>query len=142
LGGYAFFWFHYIVALGICLSASHLSDLTLTIVANIFWSLFNNTHKTYYVVFTNKHLNIDQLTRLTVLHYFTPWYYLYLIQLHILFCHESWDSDNNEKTYEDKSGSYISWFFDAFLKEIQDSWFNIYFFTSLFFFSYIYNNIR
>jgi len=36
LGGYAFFWFHYIIALGISLSATHLSDLTLTIVANIF----------------------------------------------------------------------------------------------------------
>lgn len=36
LGGYAFLWFHYIIALGISLSASHLSDLTLTIIANIF----------------------------------------------------------------------------------------------------------
>jgi len=123
LGGYAFFWFHYVVALGICLSASHLSDLTLTIIANIYWSLFDNIYKTYYVVFTNKHLNTDQMTRLMIFHYFTPWYYLYLIQLHILFCHESWDSDSGESTYEDKSGSYISWFYDAFLKEIQDAWY-------------------
>ena len=36
LGGYAFFWFHYIIILGISLSCSHLSDLTLTIVANVF----------------------------------------------------------------------------------------------------------
>jgi len=138
LGGYAFFWFHYVVALGICLSATHLSDLTLTIVANIFWSLFNNIYKSYYIIFTNKHLNIDQLTRLTVLHYFTPWYYLYLIQLHILFCHESWDSDSGETTYEDKSGSYISWFFDAFLKEIQDAWYIIVL-TYLFFYYHHYN---
>jgi len=123
LGGYAFFWFHYIVALGISLSATHLSDLTLTIIANIYWSVFNNIYKTYYIIFTNKHLNIDQMTRLMVLHYFTPWYYLYLIQLHVLFCHESWDSDSGESTYEDKSGSYISWFYDAFLKEIQDAWY-------------------
>ena len=33
LGAYAFLWFHYIIALGISLSASHLSDLTLTIIA-------------------------------------------------------------------------------------------------------------
>jgi len=123
LGGYAFFWFHYIIALGICLSASHLSDLTLTIIANIFWSLFNNIYKTYYVIFTNKHLNVDQLTRLMIFHYFTPWYYLYLVKLHIMFCHESWDTDSGETTYEDKSGSYISWFYDAFLKEIQDAWY-------------------
>jgi len=72
LGGYAFFFFHYIVMLGISLSATHLSDLTLTVIANIFWSLMNNTYKTYYIIFTNKHLNIDQLTRFMVLHYFTP----------------------------------------------------------------------
>jgi len=36
LGGYAFLWFHYIIFLGISLSCTHLSDLTLTIVANIF----------------------------------------------------------------------------------------------------------
>lgn len=123
LGGYAFFWFHYVVALGICLSASHLSDLTLTIAANIVWSLMDNAFKTYYLVFTNKHLNTDQLLRLMLFHYFTPWYYLYLIQLHVLFCHESWDADSGENTIEDKSGSYISWFYDAFLKEIQDAWF-------------------
>jgi hypothetical protein len=123
LGGYAFFWFHYIVMLGISLSATHLSDLTLTIIANVFWSLFNFTFKTYYIIFTNKHLNTDQLTRLMILHYFTPWYYLYLVKLHALFCHESWDSDSGENVYEDKSGSYVSWFYDAFLKEIQDAWY-------------------
>ena len=58
-----------------------------------------------------------------VLHYFTPWYYLYLVKLHALFCHESWDSDSGENVYEDKSGSYVSWFYDAFLKEIQDAWY-------------------
>ena len=36
LGGYAFFFFHVIIGLGISLSATHLSDLTLTIIANIF----------------------------------------------------------------------------------------------------------
>jgi hypothetical protein len=123
LGGYAFMWFHAIIGLGISLSATHLSDLTLTIIANVVWSLMNNIYKTYYIIFTNKHLNVDQLTRFMVLHYFTPWYYLYLIQLHAMFCHESWDSDSGEITYEDKSGTYISWFYDGLLKEFQDGWY-------------------
>lgn len=122
LGGYAFFWFHYVVGLGICLSASHLSDLTLTIAANIFWSLVNNIHKTYYFIFTNKHLNTDEMVRLMVLHYFTPWYYLYLIKFHVMFCHEGWDSDSDKGVYEDKSVSWISWFYDGMVKEFQDSW--------------------
>lgn len=134
LGGYAFLWFHYIIGLGISLSATHLSDLTLTIIANIVWSLFNNIYKTYYIMFTNKHLNVDQLTRFMVLHYFSPWYYLYLVKLHILFCHESWDSDSGENTYEDRSGFYVSWFYDAFLKEIQDAWYWITWVFSYFFF--------
>ena len=123
LGGYAFFFFHYIIFLGISLSANHLSDLTLTIGANIFWSLFNNAYKFYYIIFTNKHLNTDQLTRFMIFHYFTPFYYIYLVKLHVLFCHESWDTDSGETTYEDKSGTYVSWFYDAFLKEIQDAWY-------------------
>ncbi len=133
LGGYAFLWFHYVVALGISLSATHLSDLTVTIIANIYWSLFNNIYKTYYVIFTNKHLNADQMMRMMIFHYFTPWYYLYLVQLHIMFCHESWDADSGEATYEDKSGSYISWFYDAFLKELQDAWYGVIFVFVYFF---------
>lgn len=122
LGGYAFFWFHYVVGLGICLSATHLSDLTLTIAANIYWSLLNNTHKTYYFIFTNKHLNADELMRLMILHYLSPWYYLYLVKLHLMFCHEGWDSSSEKGVYEDKSTNWISWFFDALFKEISDSW--------------------
>lgn len=137
LGGYAFFWFHYVVALGICLGGSHLSDLTFTIAANIYWSLFDNTYKTYYIIFTNKHLNVDQLTRLMFFHYFAPWYYLYLVKMHVLFCHESWDSDSGENVYEDKSASYISWFYDAFLKEIQDAWYYMVILFSIFFMHHI-----
>ena len=123
VGGYAFLFFNAIIFLGISLSATHLSDLTLTIVANIVWSVMNFCYKTYFIIFTNKHLNTDQLTRLMLLHYLTPWYYLYLILLHVMFCHESWDSDSGEATLEDRSGTYISWFYDAFLKEIQDAWY-------------------
>lgn len=133
LGGYAFFWFHYIVGLGICLSASHLSDLTLTIAANIYWSLLNNSHKSYYFIFTNKHLNTDELLRLMILHYLSPWYYLYLVKMHILFCHENWDNSSEKNIYEDKSSSWLSWFYDALIKEIQDS-INILIWTFLYFF--------
>lgn len=123
VGGYAFLWLHIIVFLGISLSATHLSDLTLTIGANIFWSVLNFTYKTYYILFTNKHLNTDQLTRFMMFHYYAPWFYLYLIQVHVMFCHESWDTDSGENTIEDKSSTYVAWFYDAFLKEIQDAWF-------------------
>jgi hypothetical protein len=72
LGGYSFFILTVVVFFGISLSATHLSDLTLTIGANIVASIFNFVHKSYYFIFTNKHLNTDQMTRLMVLHYFIP----------------------------------------------------------------------
>ena len=142
LGGYAFIFFHYIVGLGICLSASHLSDLTFTIAANLYWSLVLNTHKTYYIIFTNKHLNVDQLIRLMILHYISPLYYLTLVQLHIFYCHESWDSHSGTSVYEGKRSAYITWFYDAFKKEFGDSNFNIIMIT-LFFWNhtfYVYPN--
>jgi hypothetical protein len=43
--------------------------------------------------------------------------------MHVWFCHESWDSDSGENTYEDKTGTYASWFYDAMLKEFQDGWY-------------------
>ena len=58
-----------------------------------------------------------------VLHYFIPWYYLYLVQTHVFFCHESWDSDSGENVYEDKTGTYVSYFYDVILKELQDAWY-------------------
>lgn len=121
IGGYAFFWYHYIVFLGICLSATHLSDLTLTIAANIYWSLTNNTHKTFYFIFTNKHLNSDELMRLALFHYVTPWYYIYLVKIHILFCHEGWDSRSSKNVFENKISALISWWNDAFHKETSDA---------------------
>jgi len=121
VGGYAFFWYHYIVFLGICLSATHLSDLTLTIAANIYWSLFKNTHFLYYPIFTNKHLNSDELMRLMIFHYITPWYYIYLVKVHIIFCHEGWDAKSSKNSFESKISSFITWFNDAFHKETHDA---------------------
>jgi quinol-cytochrome oxidoreductase complex cytochrome b subunit len=121
LGGYSFLLFHWIVALGICMSGSHLSDLTLTVVANIGWSLVNKIHKAYYVVFTNQHLNVDQLTRIMVFHYAIPFYYIFVIKMHVIFCHESWDTDSGSQVYENKSIWYVSWVYDAMMKEAQDA---------------------
>jgi len=41
--------------------------------------------------------------------------------MHVFFCHESWDSDSGENVYEDKTGSYISYFYDVLMKELQDA---------------------
>lgn len=97
-GAYAFLIYHLVVFLGITLSTNHLGDVTIMIAANIFWSLFLRWHKVYAPFFSNKHLSTEQLTRFMVAHYISAWYYLYLVQTHILFVHEMWDADSNRST--------------------------------------------
>lgn len=116
-GTYAFLIFHAVVFLGITLSSNHLGDLTLTIGANIFWSIFLNKHKIYSLVFTNKHLNMDQLTRFMVAHYIAAWYYVYLVQLHVMYIHEMWDGDSAFSDTQDNNTSKGNWFLDALQKE-------------------------
>ena len=38
-----------------------------------------------------------------MLHYITPWYYIYLIKLHIFFCHEGWDKKAAKNVFENKN---------------------------------------
>lgn len=116
-GTYAFLIYHVVVFLGITLSTNHLGDLTLTIGATIFWSLFAYKHKILTLLFTNRHLNIDQLIRFMVAHYLMAWYYIYLVQVHVMYIHEMWDADSGLATNEDPNSPKSNWGIDAFQKE-------------------------
>jgi len=118
-GTHAFLAYHVVVFLGITLSSNHLGDLTLTIGANIFWSLFLFTHKTYTPVFGNRHLSVEELTRLMVAHYIVAYYYLYLVQSHVAYVHEMWDLDSGYATAQDASTPKQSWYADALTREGQ-----------------------
>lgn len=108
-GGYAFLIYHVVVFLGITLSTNHLGDVTITIAANIYWSLVGRVHKAYSPFFTNKHLNVDQLVRFMVAHYVCAWYYTYLLQLHVMFIHEAWDADSNLSAPQDGHTPKMAW---------------------------------
>jgi hypothetical protein len=56
-----------------------------------------------------------------------------------MFCHESWDSDSSESVYEDRSATFIAWFYDAFLKEFQDASYWAHF--GLLYFFYHHSNV-
>jgi len=116
-GAYAFLVYHIVVFLGITLSSNHLGDLTLTIAANIFWSLLLFTHKSYAAIFTNKHLNVDQLVRFMIGHYVIAWYYFQLVQMHIMFIHEMWDYDSGLSAPQSGNTPGISWLYDALQRE-------------------------
>ncbi len=117
-GMYAFLIFHLVVFLGITLSTNHLGEITITIVSNIYWSLLFQWHKTYTIFFSNKHLNVDQLTRFMVAHYLISYYYIYLLQLHIMYIHESWDVDSAQSIQYDSLLPKFSWLWDALKKEL------------------------
>lgn len=68
-GSFAFLVFHLVVFLGITLSSNHLGDVTVTIAANMFWSLVGCWHRSYALLFGNKHLSVDQLVRFMLAHY-------------------------------------------------------------------------
>lgn len=131
-GTYAFLIYHVVVFLGITLSSNHLGDLTLTIAANIFWSIFLFKHKAYALVFTNKHLNVEQLTRFMVAHYISAWYYIYLVQIHVMFIHEMWDLDSGLSAPQDGSTPKAGWFLDAVQREYA-MMVSIYFFFMTYF---------
>jgi quinol-cytochrome oxidoreductase complex cytochrome b subunit len=118
-GAYAFLVYHLVVFLGITLSTNHLGDVTIMIAANIFWSLFLRWHKVYAPFFSNKHLSTEQLTRFMVAHYISAWYYLYLVQTHVMFIHEMWDADSNRSTQLNTSTPKASWGWDALKKEVM-----------------------
>lgn len=116
-GAYAFVFYHVVVFLGITLSSNHLSDLTLTIGANIYWSLAGFKHKAYAPVFTNRHLNADQLTRFMLAHYVAAWYYVYLVHVHTMFIHEMWDADSGRSAAQSAASPKGSWSLDAAQRE-------------------------
>jgi quinol-cytochrome oxidoreductase complex cytochrome b subunit len=116
-GAYAFLIFHLVVFLGITLSTNHLGDVTVTILANMFWSILLRWHKSYSIFFSNKHLNVDQLVRFMIAHYLAAYYYTYLLQLHVMYIHESWDSESAHSTQQDSTTPKFSWVWDALKKE-------------------------
>jgi len=108
-GAYAFLIYHVVVFLGITLSTNHLGDVTITIAANIYWSLLLRWHKTYAPFFTNRHLNVDQLIRFMVAHYVIAYYYTYLVQLHLMYIYEMWDADANQSSQQDTVNPKYTW---------------------------------
>lgn len=75
-------------------------------------------HKSYAPLFSNKHLSNDQLTRFALAHGVAAWYYLYLVQTHILFVHEMWVATAAPNTQQSANGSRGNWIWDALKREV------------------------
>jgi len=103
-----------ITFLGLVLCCTHLSEITLTIAANIVHTFFFFHGKIYWLIFTDKNLNADTLVRLAFAHYITGFYMGYLGLLHGMEMHYDW---KNEYSTDNLDAEMI-WYEEALANEV------------------------
>lgn len=105
-GVFTFLVFQVVVFCGLVLCCTHLSEITLTIAANILHTFFLFYGKFYWWVFTDKQLNCDTLIRLAYAHYIAAFYMAYIAVLHGIDMHYDW---KNETSYDGLETEMIWW---------------------------------
>lgn len=113
-GVFTFMILQVVTFFGLVLCCTHLSEITLTIAANIMHTFFLFHGKVYWWIFTDKNLNTDTLIRLAYGHYVSAFYMAYLGLLHGIDMHYDW---KNESTY-DGLDTEMSWWDEALANEL------------------------
>lgn len=105
-GVFSFLIFQIVVFLGLVLCCTHLSEITLTIAANIFHTFFMFYGKFYWWIFTDKQLNSDTMVRLAYAHYLSAFFLSYLSLIHSVDMHYDW---KNETVYDGLETEMVWW---------------------------------
>jgi quinol-cytochrome oxidoreductase complex cytochrome b subunit len=105
-GVFTFIIFQVVVFFGLVLCCSHLSEITLTIAANIMHTFFLFFGKVYWWLFTDKQLNCDTLIRLAYGHYLAAFFMAYLGVLHGIDMHYDW---KNEAAFDGLTTEMVWW---------------------------------
>ena len=113
-GVFTFLILQVVTFFGLVLCCTHLSEITLTIAANIMHTFFLFHGKFYWWIFTDKNLNSDTLIRLAYGHYVSAFYMAYLGLLHGIDMHYDW---KNESSY-DGLETEMSWWDEALSNEL------------------------
>jgi quinol-cytochrome oxidoreductase complex cytochrome b subunit len=113
-GVFTFLLFQGVTFFGLILCCTHLSEITLTIAANIVHTFFLFYGKAYWWIFTDKTLNTDTLIRLAYAHYLSAFYMFYLALLHGLDLHYDW---KNEASFDGIEQEMV-WWDEAFSNEL------------------------
>jgi hypothetical protein len=116
-GVFSFLVFQVVVFCGLVLCCTHLSEITLTIAANILHTFFFFYGKFYWWVFTDKSLNSDTIIRLAYAHYLSAFYLFYIALLHGIDIHYDW---KNETSYDGLEAEMI-WFDEALSSELSNT---------------------
>lgn len=104
-----------VVFFGLSLCCTHLSEITLTIAANIFHTFFGFYGKPYWWIFTDQQLNSDTMVRLAYGHYVSAFYMFYLGVLHSFDMHYDWKTEN---AYDSIDYDMV-WWDEAFSNELS-----------------------
>lgn len=105
-GVFTFLIFQVVVFAGLVLCCTHLSEITLTIAANILHTFFLFKGKFYWWIFTDKQLNTDTMVRLAYLHYLSAFYMAYLGLVHGVDMHYDW---KNETSFDGLDTEMVWW---------------------------------
>lgn len=132
-GVFTFLIFQIVVFCGLVLCCTHLSEITLTIAANILHTFFLFKGKAYWWIFTDKQLNSDTIIRLSYLHYLSAFYMAYLGLIHGIDMHYDW---KNETSF-DGIDNEMSWWDEALSNELGHLFDVIFIMTLIFWFLYV-----
>lgn len=113
-GVFTFMVFQIVVFFGLVLCCTHLSEITLSIAANMFDTFFAGKGKFYWWLFTCKELNTDTVVRLAYIHYILAFFLAYLGLIHGTDMHYDW---KNEHTFDGLEVELI-WFDEALSNEL------------------------
>ena len=114
-GIFSFLLFQVVVFFGLVLCCTHLSEITLTIAANIMHTFFFFYGKFYWWIFTDKQLCCDTLIRMAYGHYVLAFYLFYVSFIHSLVMHYDW---KNEVSMDGLQG-HLVWFDETLLNELS-----------------------
>lgn len=89
-GSFLFLVIHGVIFFGLVLCCTHLSDITLTIAANIINTFTLKIGKLYWIMFTDQTLNTDTILRAMYAHYILGLYTVYLGVMHAVEMHYDW----------------------------------------------------
>ncbi len=112
-GSFLFLIIHATIFFGLVLCCTHLSDITLTIAANIINTFTLKIGKLYWIVFTDQTLNTDTTIRSMYAHYILGFYVVYLGIFHSLEMHYDWKDFSISDCVEFE----LNWFDSTFKNE-------------------------
>lgn len=113
-GVFLLLFLHVVTFFGLVLCCTHLSEVTLTIAANMLHSAVMKYGKIYWWVFPNQELNVDTVMRLMYAHYVTAFLLLAAAIYHSLEMHYDW----KDSVHDESQKHEFSWFDDVIKNEV------------------------